>query len=151
MIEDHKLVCRILRYVARQETLAPANITIDQILNAFPRRNKQKLEDHIKFATRSSLLGISIVEEVTLDDGAVSLNVEITGITQKGHDYLNDARAKCWKSLLIGESSKNLIVRVLAIVIGGLILACLTRFIPANPPQPVQGQPSIPLDSPTPE
>ncbi|MDD9999610.1 MAG: hypothetical protein OXQ89_17870 [Rhodospirillaceae bacterium] len=150
MTEDPRLTREILKFFTREEIRYPADVTIEQVVEAFPKVNSQKVKDHIRLAINENLLDAEIREIRTFGGGGVVIS-RIAGMTSAGREYLKDAQPVFRKNFRVGEAWNNLIIRVLAIVIGGVILAYLTRFIPANSPQPVPEQSAILPESPTPE
>ena len=147
MQEDPRLTRRILKYLARDDTPNPASITVDQLAEAFPRFSHHKVNEHVSLANRNELLKMGIGRST--EGSTIKVWNQIDGITDKGRDYLEDARSEFWNS--VRNRIAGGLITLFVAVMGGLLVAYFSGFIPGSPPQPVQGQSSIPLDSPTPE
>ncbi len=97
MIEDPVTTLKILEYFARDEVGFPANVTLNELMEAFPKLDRQELMYHTICAIENELL-IGNYRKTTTSQG-VAYNVGfLDGILHKGSEYVIHAGTdKVWK------------------------------------------------------
>ena len=91
MIENTDLTLRILQHFAMEDVPFPANLSIEDLKNAFPNDNANSIEYSVICAFQSGLLSGHEPKAVHTFDGTMYTFGWFDGLTASGGEYVRNA------------------------------------------------------------